>query len=256
MKIYWKWILVTWSGLVLYTMATAVPCPAMDASQIVTDAFRYWRGEASVAEVEMLIHRPTWERRMTIAGWTRGDRESLFRITEPAKDRGNGTLKKDRNMWMYNPKINRIIKLPPSMMSQSWMGSDFSNNDLSKTDSLLREYEHRITGTEEMSGMRVFLIESIPREDAPVIWGKQRLKIREDHIFLLQEFYDEDGLLVKAMSAEQIEMLGDKRFPRVWVMRQADKPDEYTKLTYRKLQFKKQLPDRIFSITNLKNPER
>ena len=143
----------------------------VDAGSIVEDSFKYIRGKASIATVVMTIHRPEWERKMTIKTWTRGQTDSLFYIDAPAKDHGNGTLKKGREMWMYNPKINRVIKVPPSMMSQSWMGSDFSNNDLAKSDSLLTDYSHSIIGTETHDGLTVYLIKSMPKPEAPVVWG-------------------------------------------------------------------------------------
>ena len=131
---------------------------AVDARSLVEDSFNYMRGKSSVATVVMTVHRPDWERKMTIKAWTRGRKDSLFYIDSPPKDHGNGTLKKGREMWMYNPKINRVIKVPPSMMSQSWMGSDFSNNDLAKSDSLLTDYTHSIIGTESHNGKKVYSI--------------------------------------------------------------------------------------------------
>ena len=229
---------------------------AQDARTLVKAGFDYMRGKSSFSVVDMTIHRPNWERKMTIEAWTKGLKNSLFRIIAPAKDKDNGTLKKGREMWMYNPKINRVIKLPPSMMSQAWMGSDFSNNDLSKTDSLIDEYIHTITGTQTHDGKKVYLIKSIPKPDAPVVWGMQKLKIREDHVFLSQEFYDEDFKLVKVMTTLQIQMLGGKMFPKVWRMQKTETTDEYTELNYKELSFKKNLKDSLFTISNLKNPRR
>jgi hypothetical protein len=143
-------------------------------------------------------------------------------------------------MWMFNPKINRVIKVPPSMMSQSWLGSDFSNNDLSKTDSLLVDYVHSIIATESHAGKKVYVIQSMPKPDAPVIWGMQKLKVREDLIWLSQEFFDEDLQPVKAMTTLEIKMLGGKLYPMVW----------------RSLEFKTKLPDSIFTLANLSRPRR
>jgi outer membrane lipoprotein-sorting protein len=229
---------------------------AQDAQAIVKEGFNYMRGKSSFSVVDMTIHRPNWKRKMTIEAWTKGLKNSLFRIIAPARDKDNATLKKGREMWMYNPKINRVIKLPPSMMSQAWMGSDFSNNDLSKTDSLIDEYIHTITGTQTHDGKKVYLIKSIPKPDAPVVWGMQKLKIREDHVFLSQEFYDEDFKLVKVMTTLQIQMLGGKMFPKVWRMQKTETTDEYTELNYKELSFKKNLKDSLFTISNLKNPRR
>ena len=224
---------------------------ALDADSIVRAGFDYWRGKASVATVQMLIHHEDWQRTMTIKAWTRGQKESLFYITAPPKDYGNGTLKKGREMWLFNPKVNRVIKVPPSMMSQSWMGSDFSNNDLAKSDSLLLDYDHSIIGTETHEGKKVYIIKSIPKLNAPVVWGMQRLKIREDQIWLSEEFFDEDLKPVKLMTAMQIQMLGGKLFPRMWRMRNVDEENNYTQLTYESLEFKTDLPDELFTLSSL-----
>jgi outer membrane lipoprotein-sorting protein len=227
-----------------------------DAQTLIKAAVEYYRGKASVATVEMTIHRPNWERKMTMKAWTKGQKNSLFTIIAPSKDRGNGTLKRGREMWTYNPKVNRVIKLPPSMMSQSWMGSDFSNNDLAKSDSILEDYTHKIVGTETHQGKTVYVVESVPKPAAPVVWGMQRLKVREDFILLSEEFFDEDLLPVKEMSGSQIEMLSGKLFPRIWTMKKSDTRDEYTRLNYRELVFKETLPNSLFSLSSLKSNRR
>jgi outer membrane lipoprotein-sorting protein len=229
---------------------------AQDARQLVEDSFNYVRGRASISIVNMIIHRPAWQRKMIIKAWTRGQKDSLFYIDAPPKDHGNGTLKKGRRMWMFNPKVNRVIKVPPSMMAQSWMGSDFSNNDLAKSDSLLSDYTHSIIGSETKDGMTVYVIKSMPKPDAPVIWGMQRLKVREDLIWLSQEFFDEELQPVKSMTTLEIQMLGGRLFPKVWRMQQFDKTDEFTQLSYESLVFKPNLADSIFTLTNLRKPHR
>ena len=227
-----------------------------DAQALVKAAVDYYRGKASISMVHMTIHRPNWERTLTIKAWTKGQKDSIFIIIAPPKDNGNGTLKRGREMWIYNPKINRVIKLPPSMMSQAWMGSDFSNNDLAKSDSILDDYTHTIVGTETYDGKKVYAIKSMPKPEAPVVWGMQKLKIREDHILLTQEFYDEDLELVKAMSVRQIQMLGGKLFPKVWKMQKAGVKDEYTLLDYKELAFKQDLPVKLFTLSSLKTHRR
>lgn len=248
---------VLWIFLMLpVCSASDTAAGSEDAMALVAESFNYFRGKASIALVDMVVHRPVWERRMTIKTWTVGEKNSLFRIVAPAKDKGNGTLKKGREMWMYNPKVNRVIKLPPSMMSQSWMGSDFSNNDLSKSDTLLSDYRHKIVGTETHEGKKVYLIESLPLPAAPVIWGMQKLKIREDRIFLSQAFFDEDHKLVKALRFLEIQMLGDRLYPKKWVMQKAGETDAYTIVAYQDLVFKTGLPGRLFTLSNLRNPGR
>ena len=129
-----------------------------DATQIVRDALNHWRGLSSYGEMTMIIHRPDWERSMSMRSWTQGDKTSLVRVTEPAKDAGNGTLLKDDNMWTYSPKINRIIKIPSSMMNQSWMGSDFTNKDISKSTDIIDQYDHRLLETRSENGHEVYVI--------------------------------------------------------------------------------------------------
>ena len=155
---------------------------------------------------------------------------------------------------MFNPKVNRTIKLPPSMMSQAWMGSDFSNNDLAKSDSILVDYDHYLEGTETHDGMTVYRIRSMPKPGAPVVWGKLTLKIREDAIPLEEIFYDEEMQPVKILTFSEIGQMGGKLYPRVMTMKKADEPGEYTVVTYRELEFLSQLPDRLFSLSALKNP--
>ncbi len=231
-------------------------CLAIDGRTLIEKSFEYIRGKASVSTVRMTIHRPRWERTMIIKAWTKGQRDSLFFIMSPPKDRGNGTLKRGREMWMYNPKVNRVIKVPPSMMAQSWMGSDFSNNDLAKSDSLLVDYTHKIIGMEKMNGMTVYVVESIPKPDAPVIWGKQRLRIRQDLIWLQEIFYDEDLRPVKILKTTEIKPMGGKLYPKVWRMQKADKIGQYTEITYLKLEFKPDLPGSFFTISRLRNMAR
>lgn len=224
-----------------------------DAAAIVEKAFNYIRGDTSVSRTEMTIHRPDFERSMTIRVWTRGKRDAVFFIEKPPKDAGNGTLKKGRDMWSYNPKINRVIKFPPSMMSQSWMGSDFSNNDLSKTDSILDEYTHEIKQQKKVDNITVYEMELIPKEEAPVVWGKQEMTIREDGIMLRQAFFDEDMLLVKEMTVDALEMRGGRLFPTIWTMRKAGEKDRYTRLVYQELEFDVPLKPGLFTITSLKS---
>ncbi len=227
-----------------------------DAQTLVNEVLNYIRGSASIATVDMTIHRPEWERVVTIKAWTLGETDSLFVITAPAKDNGNGTLKKGKKMWIFNPKVNRVIKLPPSMMSQSWQGSDFSNNDLAKSDSLIRDYIHSIEGTEIHEGKKVFLVKSMPKPEAPVVWGMLKLKVREDLVLLKEEFYDEDFELVKAMTCYDIQLFSNRMFAGTWKMQKADAKDEYTLLEYKTLEFKKSLSPNLFTLSNLKSPRR
>jgi len=242
---------------VLSMGALLIPGPARSepmAREVLEKAFDYYRGQSSQTEVDMSIHRPAWERTMTLKGWSKGREDALIRVVAPAKDAGNATLKKGREMWTYNPKVNRVIKIPPSMMSQAWMGSDFSNDDLAKSDTILEDYTHEMISVTSQGNHTVYTIQLTPKPRAPVVWGMQRMKIRDDHILLEQSFFDEDGQPVKEMTASDIVMLGGKLFPRVWRMQKAESPDEYTEVVYREAAFDIPITDAFFSIPNLKDP--
>lgn len=228
-----------------------------DAEALIRGNLNYMRGKTSISTVDMTIQRPQWQRVSRIKVWTRGEKDSLFTILTPPKDQGNGTLKLGKTMWTFNPKVNRVIKLPPSTMAQSWMGSDFSNNDLAKTDSVIADYEHQISGTETgADGQTVYLIKSIPRPDAAVIWGMLTFKIRSDLVPIEEIFYDEDFQPVKILEFSQVEKLGGRLLPRRMKMYKADKPDEYTLVEYISLSFDIALKDRRFTLAALKNPGR
>jgi len=247
---------LVWFIILLFISEPSTIAVAQDGQAIVEAAFNYIRDEASISLVDMTIHRPNWQRIVTIKAWTLGEKDSLFTIIAPPKDNGNGTLKKGREMWIFNPKVNRVIKLPPSMMSQSWMGSDFSNNDLAKSDNLINEYTHTVTGTETHEGKKVYLIKSIPKPRAPEVWGMQRLKIREDDLFLEQGFYDEDLKLVKILKFSEIQIMDGKLYPKKLIMQKADEKDEYTIVEHKMIKFKDSLPESLFTLPNLKNPRR
>lgn len=224
------------------------------AAELVERAFRAYRGKASAGTMVMTIHRPGWERAQTLQAWTRGERDTLVTILDPPKDRGNGTLKIGDSMWIFNPKINRTIKLPPSMMAQAWMGSDFTNNDLAKSDSLMTDYDHRLTGTATRDGQTVYLVESTPHRGAPVVWGRQRLAIRADGAFLEETFFDEDGKPVKTLAFTDIRLEDGLPFAHELTMTPSDEPGRFTRIRYTAVRVLDALPDRVFTREALENP--
>ena len=144
----------------------------VDVKAIVKQADEKFRGQSSQGTISMTIQRPSWSRTIAMKNWTLGTEYSLIYITEPVKERGQVFLKRDNEMWNWVPSIERMIKIPPSMMMQSWMGSDFSNDDLVKESSLVKDYEHKLLGKEPIEGYNCYKIELIPHEDAAVVWGK------------------------------------------------------------------------------------
>jgi len=225
-----------------------------DGKTIVRDAINHWRGLSSYTEMTMIIHRPDWERSMTMRAWTKGAKQTLVRVVEPKKDRGNGTLTDDKSMWSYSPKVNRVIKIPSSMMGQSWMGSDFSNKDIAKADDIVDEYQHSILKIEEIDGVTVYDIQSIPNEDAAVVWGSEVMRIREDHVVLQHSFYEQDGELVKTLGTLEVVKMSGRVIAKRQRMTKADEPDEWTEIQVNDVEYEVELKDSLFTLSNLRNP--
>jgi outer membrane lipoprotein-sorting protein len=204
----------------------------------------------------MTVHRPDWERTFSMQAWTQGEKNSLVRVTEPKRDAGNGTLILDKNMWSYSPKVNRIIKIPSSMMSQSWMGSDFSNKDISKSTDIISQYDHTLVATAEKDGHIYYTIQSIPHEEAAVVWGKEVVTIRDDYVMIRQEFWDQDGVLVKEMNAFEVQEMGGRTVAKRMRMQKTETPDEWTEMSVNAIDFDVDLPDSIFTLSNLRNPRK
>lgn len=246
----WKRMAICLLGL----CATAALAQEMTATDIIRKAMDHYRGLTSYSEMTMTIHRADWERSMTIQAWTEGEKRTLVRVVEPKKDAGNGTLSVDGNMWTYTPKINRVIKIPSSMMSQSWMGSDFSNKDVSKDTNIIDQYDHSLLEQYEKDGHQVYVIQSIPHEDAAVVWGKEILWVRDDWVLLEQQFWDQDGALMKTLKTLEIAPLGGRSVAVRMRMANQDKPEEWTELHTLVADFDVELPANSFTLSNLRNP--
>jgi hypothetical protein len=249
----WKaWQLI--GGLALFAVTAVYADPAPNPQHLIQGAIDHWRGDTSYGEVEMTVHRPDWERSMSMLSWTRGREDSLIRFTAPTKDAGNATLKLGQGMWIFTPKLNQIIKLPASMMAQSWMGSDFSYDDLAKTDKIIHEYTHTLIDTQQENKHTVYTIESFPKTGAPVVWGKERLRIRDDFVLLEETFFDQDLQPAKRMETLKIGPIGGRDYPVVMRMTTLDKPDHWTEIKTRHAIFDLALPNYLFTLSNLRNP--
>lgn len=246
--------------LIAFIIVCLLPLQALSAEvtprDLIQQAMDHWRGLSSYSEMTMTIHRPDWQRSMSMRSWTQGEKTSLVRVTKPTKDAGNGTLIKDNNMWSFSPKINRIIKIPSSMMNQSWMGSDFSNKDISKSTDIIDQYDHTLLETNEHDGHTIYVIESIPHEEAAVVWGKEVVTVRDDFILLEQQFWDQDGVLVKTMKTREIKNLGGRTVASIIRMGKIEKPDEWTEMSVQNIDFQPTLDDNVFTLSNLRNPRR
>ncbi len=234
-------------------MMTTV-CRAQSPQDLVEGAVNYWRDNSSKAEADMVIHRPDWERKLSIITLTEGNERSLVRFTAPAKDAGSATLSIGDETWSFAPKINRVIKIPASMKAQSWMGSDFSYRDLTKSDDIIDQYIHKLVSEKENDGHRIFIIESTPKEFAPVVWGKEVLEIRDDKIILKHEFYDQSGKLIKVLEAKKITEMDGKLYPKVMRITKVEEKDEWTEIVHNSIKFNIEISDTEFTLSSLSNP--
>ena len=190
-------VLIIFAGLLL-TPKILTAQQALPAKEIVDKADKNMEGESSISTMSMSIIRPSWERTLEFKNWVMGSQYALTLVTSPAKEKGQTFLKRGNDMWNYLPKIGRLIKLPPSMMSQGWMGSDYTNDDVLKESSLVEDYDHEILTKEVLEDRECYKIEMIPHEESTIVWGKLLTWIsKEDFLFMKTEYYDEDGYLVR-----------------------------------------------------------
>lgn len=224
-----------------------------DAYSLVAGAIDLTRGTTSYAEISMRIHRPDWERNSSLVAWTSGREDALIRFTAPAKDAGNATLKDDDRMWTYTPRLNRVIRLPYSLMSQSWAGSDFSYNDLSRTDALLRDYELSIADIEESEDHKVYTVHAVPHEEAPVVWGREVLVLRDDYVLLSHTFHDQSGEPLKQLVAREIGEMGGRTFATRIRMSKLDEDDHWTEVVYEAIEFDIALEPGLFTVYTLRS---
>ena len=240
--------------ILLLSLTAAADTGSRDAKDIVRDALNHWRGTSSQGAMTMTIHRPDWERSMSMESWTQGEKRSLVRVTAPRKDRGNGTLMDGNKMWSFSPKINRVIKVPSSMMSQSWMGSDFSNKDICRTDDIVEQYDHTLLSESEFDGHIVYEVQSVPYEDAAVVWGKEVLLVRSDNVLIEHRFYDQDGELVKMLRTLEIGEMGGRTVALQQRMEKVAAPGAWTEIIVDSVEFDVDLSDNVFTLSNLRNP--
>jgi outer membrane lipoprotein-sorting protein len=224
-----------------------------EALAIIEKADEKLKGTSNQAEITMTIIRPTWEREMTMKSWSKGDDLSLILVTKPARDKGTAFLKRDKEIWNWQPSIDRTIKMPPSMMTQSWMGSDFTNDDLVKQSSMVTDYTHTLLGKETVEGLECYKIQLIPHEDAAVVWGKIISWISVDEYLQLKtEFYDEDDYLVNTMLGKNVREIGGKILPtRMEVIPEEDE-GHMTVIEYVTMEFDIDIKDSYFSIQQMK----
>lgn len=234
-------------------MLLPVTVQAMEVEELVRHYDRLWRGETSHAEMSMTVKSRRYQRTMTMEAWSRGKEHSLVLIRRPKKDRGIATLKVEANIWNYLPKINRVTKVPASMMSGAWMGSHFTNDDLVKESTYEDEYTSSITFEGERDGVLIYEITSLPKPDAAVVWGRVVTRFEQRELIPLNAlYYDEEGALIRTLTFDRAKKVGERTIPMRLTLQPEEKPEESTEILYHAIDFGVPLEEGFFSLRNLK----
>jgi outer membrane lipoprotein-sorting protein len=224
-----------------------------DAKSIVQKANELLRSKSSYSELTMEVIKEDWSRAFSMKVWAIEPDYALVLITAPASDKGTVTLKREQQVWNWIPTIRREIKIPPSMMLQSWMGSDFTNDDLVRQSSIVEDYNHSLIGSEECAGYDCYKILLDPKPEAGVVWGKILSWITKDgYMEIKAEYYDEDDYLVKSMLGSGIKKMGERTIPTHWEMTPEDKPGQKTMMDYIDIKFNAKIDNSFFSKQNMK----
>lgn len=226
---------------------------AQEAKEIVKKADDLMRSNSSYSEMTMTIVKPDWSREMSMKIWALEPDYALIYIMSPARDKGTVTLKRKNEVWNWLPSAQKIIKIPPSMMLQSWMGSDFTNDDLVRQSSIVEDYNHKLIGEEKLKGYVCYKIEMIPKPEVGVVWGKILTWIsKEKFLQVKAEYYDEDGYLVKSFIGSDEKKMGGRNILTHWEMIPEDKPGNKTVMEYSEIKFNYDVDASFFSEQNMK----
>jgi outer membrane lipoprotein-sorting protein len=240
---------------VVWCLAPSANAQELSGRDIIDRVENLLWGKTMQGEFEMSIATPRWQRTLGMRVWMERPTRSFIRILSPAKEAGIGSLRIRSEMWNYLPNVERTIKIPPSMMLQPWMGSDFANDDLVKSSSVIDDYTQRIVRDETVAGAPVYVLELIPKPDAAVVWGKILYWVRKnDFIPLKEEFYDERGTLVRVMILSDVRLLGGRTIPTRWEIRPLDKPSNVTVIVIKTVVYDRPLDPDTFTQRNLQQP--
>lgn len=239
--------------LLLVMVFIAFPFNAQNAAEIIQKAYDKERGTSSKGEMSMTIVRPTWKRTLKFKMWGKGYDYSLTLVTYPAKEKGQTFLKREKELWSWNPTISRMIKLPPSMMSQGWMGSDYSNDDILKESSIVKDYTHKIIGSEKIEGFDCYKIELTPKPTANVVWGKLiKWVSKTEYLQLKTVYYDEDNYVVKTDIGKSVKKIGGRLLPTIIEIIPEDEPGKKTIVEMINVEFDVPIKETFFSQQNMK----
>jgi outer membrane lipoprotein-sorting protein len=238
----------------LFGVATAVQAAEDNIESVLKKMDDLYRSESSRSEVVMEVVTPHWERTLDMSVWTKGDDKTFIRIHSPLKEKGMGTLRIENAMWNYLPKTHKVMKIPPSMMMGSWMGSDFTNDDIVDEITYLHDYTHEWTDVDSPEE-GVLYIKLTPKDGVPVVWGYLVMAVRESDVLPVWErYYDEKGRLMRTMTFSDIKRFGSRTLPSTMEVVPANKEGHRTTVRYEKCEFNVALEDDIFTLRNLRSP--
>lgn len=227
----------------------------LEVRELIDRANKALRGDSSRGRLTMTIENPEWTRSLEVEGWNKDRAYAFIVIRSPAKERGNTTLRRKNDMWAWLPKVERVIKIPPTMMHSAWQGSDFTYEDIVKADSIVKDYTHKLLKTVKEDGRTVYHIEAMPKADAPVVWGKvlSTVALYDDQsvVPLKEEDFSERGELIRTITLSDIKIMSGRRVPSRLECVPAKKKGQRTTLQYSELEFDIPLSDDFFSYARL-----
>ncbi len=224
----------------------------VSAEQIVKKIDELYRSDSSFATAEMEIITPHWKRTLKMNTWSLGKEKTFIRILEPKKEKGIATLKIGNEMWNFLPKINKVMKIPPSMMMSSWMGSDLTNDDLVKEYTFMEDYHFELIEIENPKETTLY-VKCTPKEGLPIVWGHIVIAVREqDYLPIWQKYYDEKGKLMREAVFKEIKVFGKREIPSVMELTPMNKEGHITVLRYLEAAFDTKIDEEIFTLRNLR----
>lgn len=248
MKLCLIWLLIILNP----ALSLSAESQSVDVKEIVKKTDELYRSKSSYAEIEMQIVTPNWERTLAMEAWTKGMDKTFIRIKSPKKEKGMATLRMGNEMWNYLPKVNKVMKIPPSMMMSSWMGSDFTNDDLVHEFSLLEDYDYELMDPEDAKD-DLYYVKLIPKEGLPIVWGYIVFAARKnDYIPVWEKFYDEKGKLMRLMNFKDVKQFDGREMPSVMEMIPQNKEGRKTVIRYLAAEFDSDIGDDTFTLRNLR----
>ncbi len=227
---------------------------SLSAKELIEKTESNLRGKNNYGIYTMTVHTPNWERSLSLEAWDdRINSRAFIKITSPPKDKDTLFLRIGYNLWMFLPALERVIKIPPSMMLQPWMGSDFNNDDLVKESSLIHDYTHKIIGKDKVDNQEALLIELLPKPEAPVVWGKILYWLNPVELIPIKEqFFDEKGKLVKELKLSDVKTMDGRKIPTLYEMTPVGKQGHKTLLIIKNIRFNQKFDESLFSMRNLR----